>query len=126
MEAVGPDVTRFKVGDKVMPICLGTWVSGRAPSSDEGIGTGMKDGVLQEYEVYDQQALVSMPSNYNYVQASTLPCAAVTSWNALFGLQGKRVTPGQWVLTQGTGGVSLWALQVRPTIPTCLPRIRGD
>lgn len=72
----------------------------------------MKDGVLQEYEVYDQQTLVAMPSKYDFVQASTLPCAAVTAWNALFGLQGKRLTPGQWVLTQGTGGVSLWALQV--------------
>lgn len=119
VEAIGSNVTRFKIGDNVMATCLGSWISGRPPSPDEGIGAGLKDGVLQEYEVYDQQALVTMPSNYDFVQASTLPCAAVTAWNALFGLQGKRVSPGQRVLAQDTGEIFLWALKVCIQIRTC-------
>jgi NADPH:quinone reductase-like Zn-dependent oxidoreductase len=52
-----------------------------------------------------------MPSNLNFLEASTLTCAALTAWNALYGLETRALKPGQWVLTQGTGGVSIFALQ---------------
>ena len=52
-----------------------------------------------------------MPSNLNFVEGATLTCAGLTAWNALYGVEGKRLMPGQWVLTQGTGGVSIFALQ---------------
>jgi NADPH:quinone reductase-like Zn-dependent oxidoreductase len=73
-----------------------------------GLG-GVLDGALREYGAFDEQGLVHMPSNLNFFEASTLPCAAVTAWNALYGL--KPLQPGQTVLTQGTGGVSMFALQ---------------
>jgi len=78
-------------------------------TSDVG---GNIDGTLQQYGVFDQQGLVSMPSNLNFVEAASLTCAGLTAWNALFGVEGKRLMPGDWVLTEGTGGVSIFALQV--------------
>jgi NADPH:quinone reductase-like Zn-dependent oxidoreductase len=107
--AVGENATRYKVGDRVIPTCRPGWIVGR-PSDPRSIGN-VDDGVLREYMIVDEQALVPMPANYTFAQASTLACAAVTAWNALFGL--RRLTPGDWVLTQGTGGVSLFAIQVR-------------
>lgn len=53
-----------------------------------------------------------MPENLNYLEASTLTCAGTTAWNGLFGLESKALKPGDWILTEGTGGVSLFALQV--------------
>lgn len=78
------------------------------------------DGVLQDYAVVEQEGLFAMPSNYDYVQASTLACAALTSWNCLYGLRSKMVMPGDWVLTEGTGGVSLFAIQVCISFTFCV------
>jgi len=75
-----------------------------------GVG-GAVDGTLREYGAFDEQGLVHMPSNLNFNEASTLSCAAVTAWNALYGLESRALKPGQTVLTQGTGGVSIFALQ---------------
>lgn len=69
----------------------------------------MIDGTLRKYGIFSEEGLVIMPSSLSYLEASTLPCAAVTAWNALFGLGS--LQPGQVVLTQGTGGVSLFAVQ---------------
>lgn len=111
--AVGPHASRFRVGDNVIPTCLSDWITGRL-SMDKSRSLGnVNDGVLQDYMIVDEQGLVSMPSNYDYVESSTLACAALTAWNALYGL--KRVMPGDWVLTEGTGGVSLFAIQVSNT-----------
>merc|ERR1711933_644958 len=52
-----------------------------------------------------------MPQNLNYLEGSTLTCAGLTAWNALYGLESRKLMPGQWVLTQGTGGVSIFAVQ---------------
>jgi NADPH:quinone reductase-like Zn-dependent oxidoreductase len=60
--------------------------------------------------VFNEQGLVRAPRNLTAIEASTLSCAALTSWNALYGL--KPLKPGQVVLVQGTGGVSIFALQV--------------
>lgn len=69
------------------------------------------DGTFRTAGVFDEQGLVRMPEGLNFVEAATLSCAGVTAWNALFGLEGKKVAPGHWVVTIGTGGVSLFALQ---------------
>lgn len=68
-------------------------------------------GTLQEYGVFDESALVHMPKNLSFEEASTLTCSGLTAWNALFG-GGRSLGKGDTVLTQGTGGVSIAALQV--------------
>src|SRR3546814_9590044 len=71
---------------------------------------GSIDGVLSEYRLFDERGLVSIPDALSFEEAATLPCAAVTAWNALFGM--KPIMAGQTVLTLGTGGVSIFALQL--------------
>src|SRR3546814_13704348 len=65
---------------------------------------------LSEYRLFDERGLVSIPDALSFEEAATLPCAAVTAWNALFGM--KPIMAGQTVLTLGTGGVSIFALQL--------------
>ncbi|HQT76223.1 MAG: NAD(P)-dependent alcohol dehydrogenase [Rhodospirillales bacterium 20-64-7] len=108
--AVGPDVTRVKPGDRVAAAFMQSWIGGPigpedAPSS---LG-GAIDGVLAEYKLFDHTGLVHIPDHLSFEQAATLPCAAVTAWNALFG--GQPMLPGDSVLVLGTGGVSVFALQ---------------
>ena len=79
--------------------------------STTGVG-GTLDGCLREFGAFNEQGLVAIPDSLDYAQASTLPCAAITAWNALYGLESRCLKPGDTVLTQGTGGVSLFALQV--------------
>lgn len=75
-------------------------------------GTGASiDGTMRSVGAFDEQALVRMPLGLSFVEAATLSCAGVTAWNALFGITGKPLAAGQWVLTQGTGGVSIFAVQ---------------
>jgi NADPH:quinone reductase-like Zn-dependent oxidoreductase len=82
-----------------------------------GLG-GAVDGTLRQYGVFNENGVVRAPRNLNYLEAATLTCAGLTSWNALYGL--KPLLPGQTVLVQGTGGVSVFALQVcllTPPVP---------
>jgi NADPH:quinone reductase-like Zn-dependent oxidoreductase len=107
--AVGTGVTRVRVGDLVCPIFCQGWVSG--PFREwhwPGTLGGPRDGVMQEYMVLSQEGLVKAPRHLDAVQAATLPCAAVTAWNALVAQGGIKVV--DVVLVQGTGGVSLFAL----------------
>ena len=76
-----------------------------------GLG-GSLDGTLRQYGAFSEQGLVAMPESLDFVEASTLSCAALTAWNGLYGLESKGLKPGDTVLTQGTGGVSIFALQV--------------
>lgn len=69
----------------------------------------MIDGTLRQYGTFPEAGLVKMPASLTYLEGSTLSCAALTAWNALYGL--KPLTPGDVVLTQGTGGVSIFAVQ---------------
>lgn len=110
--AVGQKVTRFAPGDKVITLLLSKLLSGPVTpdSSRNALGTAV-DGTFRTHGIFDEQALVRMPNGLSFVEAATLSCAGVTAWNAVFGLAGKEPRPGQWVLTQGTGGVSLFALQ---------------
>lgn len=75
-----------------------------------GLG-GSIDGTLRTVGAFDEQGLVKMPEGLSFVEAATLSCAGLTAWNALFGQPGRELTVGKWLLTLGTGGVSLFALQ---------------
>ncbi|KAH8655461.1 hypothetical protein BX600DRAFT_69103 [Xylariales sp. PMI_506] len=110
VEEVGSKVTLWKAGDKVMTLFRQKYYSGDI--TPEAIQTSLGsvlDGVFRQYAIFDEQGLVRQPKNLSHEESSALPCAAATSWNALYGL--KPLKPGQTVLVQGTGGVSIFALQ---------------
>ncbi|KAJ4986260.1 Zinc-type alcohol dehydrogenase [Stagonosporopsis vannaccii] len=112
VESVGSGVTRFKPGDRVVTLFNSGHIAGSLDASSLATGLGGAiDGTLREYGVFDEQGLVAAPKNLNDLEASTLSCAGLTAWNALYGLESRALKPGQWVLTQGTGGVSIFALQ---------------
>jgi NADPH:quinone reductase-like Zn-dependent oxidoreductase len=107
--AIGPGVSRVVVGDLACPIFAQTWASGPFRESHwAGTLGGPRDGVLQEFIALSQEGVVRAPRHLDAVQAATLPCAAVTAWNALVTQGG--IKAGDVVLVQGTGGVSLFAL----------------
>lgn len=81
----------------------------RAIMRNGSIG-GSFDGTWQQYGVYEENWLVRLASNLSYLEGASLSDCGLTAWNALYGL--KAVKPGDWVLVQGTGGVSLFAIQV--------------
>ena len=108
--AVSADAKRFPVGSRVMPIHVPGWVAGSAgEAAESGPRGGPSPGVLSEHSLFDERDLVAVPSHLDDVEAACLPCAAVTAWNALFGLASTK--PGDKVLVLGTGGVALFALQ---------------
>jgi NADPH:quinone reductase-like Zn-dependent oxidoreductase len=72
---------------------------------------GVIDGSLRQYGTFNEEGLVHMPSNLNYLEGATLVCAGLTAWNGAYGLESRALKPGDYVLTQGTGGVSIFALQ---------------
>lgn len=110
VEAVGDRVTRVKPGDRVIGSFFEGWQGGEP--TEEKLHTalgGALDGVLAEYRLWPAHALVKTPDHLADAEAAALPCAALTAWSAVVKLG--QVKPGQTVLTQGTGGVSLFALQ---------------
>jgi NADPH:quinone reductase-like Zn-dependent oxidoreductase len=112
VEAVGSGVTRFQKGDKVLTLFNQGHLAGSLDFQSVGTGVGGTiDGALQQYGAYNEQGLVPMPSNLDFLQGSTLVCAGLTAWNGLYGLESRSLKPGDWVLTQGTGGVSMFAVQ---------------
>jgi NADPH:quinone reductase-like Zn-dependent oxidoreductase len=108
---LGEDVGEWKIGDQVLGVFASDWVSGTASlkSIRKTLG-GPLEGTLQEYRIFPEDGLVSMPPHLSFVQGSTLPCAALTAWSSLteFG----NTKPGSTIVTQGTGGVSLFAIQL--------------
>lgn len=110
--AVGGGVAKWKIGDRVMPIFAQRWFDGD-PSEEKrktSLGAGAQwDGVLREFGSFNEESVVRVPEHLSYEEAATLPCAALTAWNAL--IESGRVKPGDLVLTLGTGGVSLFAIQ---------------
>ena len=109
--AVGSHVTRFKVGDHVAAPYFPDWIDGEpTPENTTRVPGASMDGLLAEEVVVPEELLVSIPASLEYTAAATLPCAGVTAWNALF-VEG-RIKPGNTVLLLGTGGVSIWALQL--------------
>ncbi|PTB65013.1 NAD(P)-binding protein [Trichoderma citrinoviride] len=110
--AVGKHVRRFAPGDRVVTAFFQDFIGGRyQPSTSLSTLGGALDGTFRTYGAFNEQGLVRIPPSLSFLEASTLTCAGVTAWSALFGLSDYRVTAGKWVLTQGTGGVSVFALQ---------------
>lgn len=108
--AVGAGVSRVAVGDLVCPCFSQSWIAG--PLREEygsGVLGGPRDGVLQQFMALDERGVVKAPAGWDALAAATLPCAALTAWNAVVETGG--VKAGDTVLVQGTGGVSLFALQ---------------
>ncbi len=109
VSAVGHNVTRVKVGDRVAGIFMQTWLAGELTEAKakSALGAGTQ-GMLAEYVVLHEDGMVHIPGHLSYEEAATLPCAAVTAWHAVVesGLK-----PGESVLALGTGGVSVFALQ---------------
>jgi len=108
---VGKAVTKWKAGDRVCTTVIAGWIDGE-PSAEKAktaIGAGSFDGVLREYAAFSEESIVREPAHLSFNEAATLPCAAVTAWNAL--VVSGNVKAGDTVLTLGTGGVSVFAIQ---------------
>jgi NADPH:quinone reductase-like Zn-dependent oxidoreductase len=112
--AIGEGVSRVQVGDRVCGIFMQRWREGplTAEKSKAALG-GDVDGMLAEYVLLDQDGVVRFPEHLSYEEAATLPCAGVTAWNALHhaGEPPHAALPGETIVIQGTGGVSIFALQ---------------
>jgi NADPH:quinone reductase-like Zn-dependent oxidoreductase len=109
--AIGTAVKRFRKGDRVAGIFFQKWLEGR-PKPEylaTSLGGGV-DGMLSEYVTLDENGLVKLPKYLSFEEAATLPCAGVTAWNAL--VTRGHTQPGDFVLLQGTGGVSVLGLQL--------------
>ena len=108
--AVGGGVTEWQAGDRVAGIFMQNWIEG-PPSAQKSKGAlgGDIDGILATEIVLPSNGLVRIPEHLSYAEGATLPCAAVTAWNALFNVA--KTQPGDTVLIQGTGSVSIFALQ---------------
>jgi NADPH:quinone reductase-like Zn-dependent oxidoreductase len=114
--AVGPGVERVTVGDRVACNAMPRWMAGdmRAEYLVGGLGFDA-DGTLAEFAALDADALVKLPDYMSYTEAASLPCAAVSAWTCL--TEGRRpLRPGETVLVLGSGGVSLFALQLAKTM----------
>ena len=107
---IGTEVTRWKVGDRVCPTFFQGWIDGELDyaKSKTTLG-GDFDGCLREFGAFHEDGLVRIPDGLSYEEAACLPCAGVTAWNAL--MVSGDLKQGETVLLQGTGGVSMLALQ---------------
>ena len=107
--AVGEGVTAWKPGDRVAAIFMQNWLEGALTrAKSRGALGGDIDGMLAEFVVLRESGLVRIPQHLSFAEAATLPCAGVTAWNAV---AAGSLKPGSTVLIQGTGGVSIFALQ---------------
>jgi NADPH:quinone reductase-like Zn-dependent oxidoreductase len=109
--AVGPGVTRVKAGDKVAGCFFQRWVGGEPPSDVQaGALGGSIDGMLADYALLEEEGVVKIPAHLSLEEGATLPCAGVTVWHAM--MEHAKLVAGQTVLLQGTGGVSVFGLQL--------------
>jgi len=106
----GEGVTRVKRGDRVCPSFFQSWIDGPVAdySRASALG-GSAQGVLQEFMTISAEGVAKIPDHLSWTEAATLPCAALTAWRAI--AVEAPVGPGQSILVQGTGGVSIFALQ---------------
>ncbi|MCL5262825.1 MAG: NAD(P)-dependent alcohol dehydrogenase [Acidobacteria bacterium] len=110
VKAIGDGVTRVRPGDRVCGIFMQNWIDGRAtPEKVRGALGGDIDGMLAEEVILSEHGVIRIPDYLTMEEAATLPCAALTAWNAL--VHAGHLTAGETVLIQGTGGVSIFALQ---------------
>ncbi|MAB11821.1 NAD(P)-dependent alcohol dehydrogenase [Hyphomonas sp.] len=109
--AVGEGVTKWKVGDKVLSLFFPGWQSGQIEAAGfQSVPGDGADGFGAELVAAPETAFTRMPEGWTFEEAATLPCAALTAWRGMFAEGGLKA--GDWVLTQGTGGVSIFALQL--------------
>jgi len=108
---VGTGVTRFQPGDRVAVNFFPDWADGdfTAAKVHRSLG-GSTDGVLAEYVAFPESAVVKVPDSFSFEEAAAFPCAGVTAWHSL--VEQARLRPGDTVLLQGTGGVSIFGLQI--------------
>lgn len=107
---LGPGVSRLKVGDRVAGAFFQSWEEGPYTWEKSRLALGgPRQGALAEYIVLDEAGAIPLPSSLSFAEGATLACAGVTAWNALFTVQ--PIQSGDSVLVQGTGGVSMFALQ---------------
>lgn len=108
---VGEGVSRVKAGDRVAGIFFQDWLGGdvQAAYHASALG-GARDGMLAEYVVLSENGVILLPDWMSYEEGAALPCAGVTAWNGL--VEQGRLTAGETVLLLGTGGVSLFGLQI--------------
>jgi len=107
---VGEGVSDVKIGDRVAGIFMQRWLDGKPSAAKQKAALGGDiDGMLAEYVVLASTGVVRLPEHLSYEEAATLPCAGVTAWNAVVTKGG--IEPGETVVIQGTGGVSIFALQ---------------
>jgi NADPH:quinone reductase-like Zn-dependent oxidoreductase len=112
---VGPEVRRLRPGDRVVGSFFQTWIDGPPDAQKHASALGAAiDGVLAEHVVFQEGAAIRFPEHLSFEQAATLPCAGVTVWVSLV-VHGQ-LQAGQTVLAMGTGGVSVFALQVAKTL----------
>ena len=110
IDAIGEGVKQWEVGDKVMSLFFPDWLDGRASATKtKAISGESVDGYAIEYSCVSSDALTAIPNNYSYAEAATLPCAALTAWRGLVPVG--NIKAGDSVLIQGSGGMSLFALQ---------------
>ncbi len=109
--AIGENVHQFKVGDKVMSMFFPNWIEGK-PSLQKTVGIMGEtlDGCMAEQACLPVSAVTAIPEGYTYAEAATLPCAALTAWRGLM-VEGN-LQAGEKVLIEGTGGMSIFALQL--------------
>ena len=109
--AVGEGVTRWQVSDNVMSLFFPNWLDGRPTFAKTKMISGESSpGFATEYSCVHEESLTRMPEGYSFAEAATLPCAALTAWRALV-VEGN-IKAGESVLIQGSGGVSIFALQM--------------
>ena len=109
---VGDGVTRWKTGDRVAATFFPDWIAGDVtPERTRAArGAGSTSGMLAEFVVVPEHAVVRLPGHLSFEEAATLPCAALTAWNAL--VEQGQIKAGDTVVLLGTGGVSLFGLQL--------------
>ncbi len=107
---IGSDVKDWKVGDHVMSVCFPNWQNGAPKYELLSFIGDHEDGYATEYIAIQETAVTKMPSYMNFAQAATLPCAGLTAWRAL--VDDGNLKASETVLVQGTGGVSIFALQL--------------
>ena len=108
--ALGEGVSEWKIGDKVMSMFFPGWQDGQAELIKiAGVSGETIDGYLSEYSALPEIFITRIPKEYSYAEAATLPCAALTAWNGLFGA--RQLQSGESVLIEGTGGMSMFGLQ---------------
>ena len=107
---VGPDVTKWSVGDKIISCCYPHWIDGEPEYRLMSFIGDNEDGYATEYIAISEKSVTAMPNGWSMQEAATLPCAGLTAWHAL--VERGQLKAGQTVLVQGSGGVSIFALQL--------------